>query len=124
MAKVTYSRAIKGLIFLILLTVFFILFFWPVTIHYSEKYTNVAKNTQKSDKIEAPTFTICTGWKKSVFLKYNVSTKILTLPPDRNTNLPSNATIRSLYEELTFKLNQGSNDTYSLYQRVVYKIQH
>ena len=106
MAKVTYGQAIKSVILLILLVVFFILFFWQVVVQYSEKITNTTKKTLKAETIEAPTFTICSGWKESLFEEYKISPVFFILPSVSDTNLPSNATLRTIFDELTFKLNK------------------
>ena len=106
MAKVTYGRAIKAVILLILLVVFFILFFWQVVVQYSEKITNTTKKTLKAEIIKVPTFTICSGWNKLLFEEYKISPMIFSLPSGSDTNLPSNATLRTIFDELTFKLNK------------------
>ena len=106
MAKVTCDQAIKAVILLILLIVFFFLFFWQVVIQYSEELTNTAKTVQKAEIIEMPTFTICSGFKKSLFKEYKISPIIFSVPPGRNSNLPFNATIRTLHDDLVFKLNR------------------
>ena len=105
MANVTYNRVIKAAILLILLVVFFVLFFWQVVIQYSEELTNTAKTAKKAKKIEMPTFTICSGFKKSLLKKYNISLMIFNMPPGNDTDLPSNITLRNLFDDLTFKLN-------------------
>ena len=106
MAKVTCNQAIKAVILLILLIVFFFLFFWQVVIQYSEELTNTAKTVQKAEIIEMPTFTICSGFKKSLFKEYKISPMIFSMPPGRNSNLPFNATLRTLLDDLVFKLNR------------------
>ena len=106
MAKVTCDRAVKALILMILLVGFFFLFFLQVVEHYSEELTNIAKTVEKADKIEMPTFTICSGFKKSLFTEYNISPTIFSFHPWRDTNLPPNATLRTLFEDLVFKLNR------------------
>ena len=106
MSKVTYGRAIKALILLILLVLFFFLCFWQVVIQYSERLTNTIKILQQAETIEVPTFTICSGWKKSKFKEYKISPTIFTLPPGSDTNLPSNATVRNIFDEVAFKLNK------------------
>ena len=106
MAKVTYGRAIKAVILMILLVVFFILFFWQVVVQYSEKITNTTKKLLKAEIVEVPTLTICSGWKESIFEKYKISPMIFNLPSGSDTNLPSNATLRTIFDELTFKLNK------------------
>ena len=106
MAEVTYGRAIKAVILLILLAVFFILFFWQVVVQYSEKITNTTKKTLKAETIEVPTFTICSGWKKLLFEEYKISPIFFNLPSLSDTNLPLNAALRTIFEELTFKLNK------------------
>ena len=75
-------------------------------VQYSEKLTNTAKTVQKAEKIEMPTFTICSGFKTSMLTEKNISPMIFTIPPGSDTNLPSNATLRTLFEDLVFKLNR------------------
>ena len=106
MAKVTCDRAIKAVILLILLVMFFYLFFWQVVVQYLEELTNTAKTVQKTEMIEMPTFTICSGFKKSLFQEYKISPMIFNMPPGRDSNLPSNATLRTLFDDLVFKLNR------------------
>ena len=106
MAEVTCDRAIKAFILMILLIGFFFLFFLQVVEHYSEELTNIAKTVEKADKIEMPTFTICSGFKKSLFTEYNISPTIFSFHPWPDTNLPSNATLRTLFDSLVFKLNR------------------
>ena len=106
MAEVTFDRAIKALVLMILLVGFFYLFFWQVVVQYSEELTNTAKTVQNAEKIEMPTLTICSGFKKSLLTEYNISPMIFTIPPGSDTNLSSNVTLRTLFEELTFKLNR------------------
>ena len=91
---------------MILLIGFFFLFFRQVVVQYSEELTNTAKTVQKADKIEMPTFTICSGFKKSLFTEYNISPTIFSFHPWKDTNLPSNATLRTLFDDLVFKLNR------------------
>ena len=105
MVKVTYGRAIRAVSLLILLVVFFYLFFWQVVIQYLEKLTNTAKIAQKAEIVEVPTFTICTGWKKSLLKEYQVSPTMFSLPLGRVANLPPNATLRTIYDDVVFKLN-------------------
>ena len=106
MVKVTYGPAIQAVILLILLVMFFYLFFWQVVVQYSEKLTNTAKTVQKAEMIEMPTFTICSGFKKSLFNEYKISPVIFNMPPSRDNNLPFNATLRTLFDDLVFKLNR------------------
>ena len=106
MAEVTCDRAIKALILMILLVGFFFLFFRQVVVQYSEELTNTAKTVQKAEKIEMPTFTICSGFKKSLLTEYNISPTIFRIRPGIDTNLPSNATLRTLFDDLVFKLNR------------------
>ena len=106
MVKVTYGPAIQAVILLILLVMFFYLFFWQVVVQYSEELTNTAKTVQKAEIIEMPTFAICSGFKKSLFKEYKISPMIFNMPPGRNSNLPFNATLRTLFDDLVFKLNR------------------
>ena len=106
MAKVTCDQAVKALILMILLVGFFFLFFLQVVVQYSKELTNTAKTVQKAEKIEVPTFTICSGFKTSMLTENNISPMIFSVPPGSDTNLPSNATLRTLFEDLIFKLNR------------------
>ena len=65
MARARNVLFLKGFLFTILVVLYFYLFFLQVVVQYSEKYTNIAKIEERVDEIEVPTFTICTGWKKS-----------------------------------------------------------
>ena len=106
MVKVTYVPAIRAVILLILLVVFFYLFFWQVVIQYLEKLTNTAKIAQTAEIVEVPTFTICSGWKKSLLKEYQVSPTMFSLPLGRVANLPPNATLRTIFDDVVFKLNR------------------
>ena len=106
MLKVTYGQAIRAVILLILLVAFFYLFFWQVVIQYLEKLTNTAKIAQKAEIVEVPTFTICSGWKKSLLKEYKVSPAMFSLPLGNVTNLPPNATLRTIFDDVAFKLNR------------------
>ena len=75
-------------------------------VQYFEELTNTAKTVEQAETIEMPTFTICSGWKKSQFKEYNISPMIFSLPPGLDTNLPPNATLRTIFDELSFKLNK------------------
>ena len=97
---------VKALVFMTLLMIFYIFFFVPVMKQYSQNYTNLAKIETKEERIELPTFSVCTGWRKSLMKKYKISYLFMYQPPDDKSNLPPNATIRSLFDDLTYKLNQ------------------
>ena len=106
MVKVTCDRAIKAVILLILLVVFFFLFFWQVVVQYSEAVTNTSKTALKAEKIVMPTLTICSGWKRSILKEYKITPAIFSIPSVSNTNLPSNATLRTIFDDVVFKLNK------------------
>ena len=97
---------VKTLIFLALLTTFCVLFLRPLMTHYSEKYTNIARISKTADKVEVPTFSICTGWKTSIMDEYKIKSDFLSTPPSNESNLPTDATIRSVYSNVTYKLNE------------------
>ena len=106
MVKVTYGPAIRAVILLILLVVFFYLFFWQVVTQYLEKLTNTAKIVQKAEIVEVPTFTICSGWKKSLLKEYQVSPTVFSVPLGKVANIPPNATLRTIFDDVVFKLNR------------------
>ena len=59
-----------------------------------------------ADKIEVPTFSICTGWKTLVMDEYKIKSDFLWTPTSNESNLPQDATIRSVYSDVTYKLNE------------------
>ena len=100
------GHAVKTVIFLVLLAVFCALFLLPVMTQYSEKFTNIAKLSKNADKIEVPTVSICTGWKNSIMDEYKISSDFLWTPTSNESNLPTDATIRNVYSDITYKLNK------------------
>ena len=100
------GHVVKTVIFLVLLAIFCALYLLPVMTQYSEKLTNIAKISKTAGKVEVPTFSICTGWKKSIMDEYKIKSDFLWTPPSNESNLPTNATIRSLYSDVTYKLNE------------------
>ena len=97
--------AVKAVIFMALLAIFCILFLLPVMTQYSEKYTNIARISKTADKVEVPTFSICTGWKTSIMDEYKITSQFLWTPTSNESNLPIDATIEKLYSNITYKLN-------------------
>ena len=100
------SYALKTLVFVVLLVIFYFLFFVPVITQYSENYTSLAKFESRVERIELPTFSVCTGWRKSLMKKYKISNWFFYMPPEDPSNLPPNYTIRSLFDDLSYKLNK------------------
>ena len=100
------GHAVKTVIFLVLLAVFCALFLLPVMTQYSEKFTNIAKLSKNADKVEVPTVSICTGWKNSIMEEYKITSDFLWTPTSNESNLPRDATIRSVYSDVTYKLNE------------------
>ena len=98
--------SLKAFFLFVLLVIFFSFFFFEVVIQYAGKYTNFYKITKRIEEVEAPTFTICTGWKESIIKKYNISPMIFSIPPNYETNLPLNYSIRNIYKESTYELNK------------------
>ena len=97
---------IKAVIFMALLAIFCVLFLLPVMTQYSEKYSNIAKLSKTADKVEVPTISICTGWKKSVMDNYKITMKFIYTPTSNKSNLPTDATVRNVYSDITYKLNE------------------
>ena len=104
--KVYIGYVVKTLIFLALLITFCVLFLLPVVTQYYEKYTNIARISKTAKKVEVPTFSICTGWKTSIMDEYKIKSGFLWTPPSNESNLPTDATIRSVYSDITYKLNE------------------
>ena len=100
------GHVVKTVIFLILLTIFSVLYLQPVMKQYSEKLTNIAKISKKADKVEVPTVSICTGWKTSIMDEYKITSQFLWTPTSNESNLPIDATITKLYSDITYKLNE------------------
>ena len=97
---------VKAVIFMALLATFCVLFLLPVMTQYSKKYTNMAKFSELADKIKVPTFSICTGWKKAIMEKYKIEREFFWTPTSNESNLPTDATIRSVHSDITYKLNE------------------
>ena len=97
---------VKAVIFMALLATFCVLFLLPVMTQYSEKYTNIAKISKTADKVEVPTISICTGWKTSIMDEYKISSEFLWTPTSNETDLPKDATIKKVYSDITYKLNE------------------
>ena len=106
MAKASLGNVLKTLLLAILLVLFFNFFFLPVVEQYFGKLTNTAKIIERNEKIEVPTFSICTGWKASIMEQYKISPLIFIMPPKNDTNLPANSTIQRVFDEITYKLNK------------------
>ena len=100
------TRVLKALLLIILLAVFFFLFFFQVATQYFEKYTNTAKIAERVDTVEAPTVTICTGWKKSLMEHYKITPMVFMMQPGNETNIPMNLTVRNLFDKVTHELNK------------------
>ena len=100
------GHVVKAVIFLVLLAIFCVLYLLPVMTQYSEKLTNIAKISKTVEKVEVPTFSICTGWKTSIMDEYKIKSDFLSTPPSNESNLPTDATIRSVYSNVTYKLNE------------------
>ena len=96
----------KGVFLLILFSIFFYFFFLQVVVQYLEKYTNTAKISERVDTVEAPTLTICTGWKNSLMEQYKITSLAFMMRPSNETNIPMNLTVRNLYNEVTHGLNR------------------
>ena len=100
------GHAVKTLIFLVLLAVFCALFLLPVMTQYSEKFTNIAKLSKNADRVEVPTVSICTGWKNSIMDEYKITSDFLWTPTSNESNLPTDTTIRNVYSDIIYKLNE------------------
>jgi hypothetical protein len=98
--------AVKAVIFMTLLAIFCILYLLPVMTQYSEKYSNIAKLSKTTDKVEMPTISICAGWKTSIMDNYKITRKFLYPPTNNKSNLPTDATVRNVYSDITYKLNE------------------
>ena len=97
---------VKVVIFMALLATFCVFFLLPVVTQYSEKLTNIAKSSKTADKIEVPTFSICTEWKTSIMDEYKITSEFFWTPPSNKSHLHIDATIRNVYSDITYKLNE------------------
>ena len=94
----------RALLLIILVTVFFFLFFLQVVEQYCEKYTNIAKFEERVESVEAPTITICSGWKKSLMDQYKITNMVFQMDPGNKSNNTMN--VRNLFDEVTHELNK------------------
>ena len=97
---------LKTFVGIVLFSIFLVLFLKPVWTNYMENYTNIAKIEKHADRVEIPTFSICAGWRRSLMKAYKISPKFMYLPPSNESNLPENATIKSIFSDVTYKLNE------------------
>ena len=104
--KECVGYVVKTLILLALLITFCVLFLLPVVTQYFEKYTNIARISKTAEKVEVPTFSICTGWKTAIMDEYQITSQFLWTPTSNESNLPIDATIEKLYSDITYKLNE------------------
>ena len=101
------GHVVKAVIFLVLLAIFCVLYLLPVMTQYSEKLTNIAKISKTVEKVEVPTFSICTGWKTSIMDEYQITSQFLWTPTSNESNLPIDTTVERLYSNITYKLNEN-----------------
>ena len=98
---------VKTVIFMALLAIFCVLCLLPVMTLYSENFSIIAKLSKTADKVEVPTISICTGWKASIMDEYKITSGFLWGTPRSNeSNLQKDATIRNIYSDVTYKLNE------------------
>ena len=127
MVKITKRHIIKSLILLILCIIFFYFFFLEVMAQYFDSYTNTMKIVKNSERIELPTFSFCTGYKKSMMDQYKFHLKFFYSQPDEKSNIPPNTTLKSVFDEITFKLNKEfliglSWDLWEYHQSLILKV--
>ena len=97
---------VKAVIFMALLAIFCVLCLPTVMRLYSEKFSIIAKLSKTADKVEVPTISICTGWKTSIMDEYKITSGFLWTPSSNESNLQTDATIRNVYSDVTYKLNK------------------
>ena len=90
-----------------LLAIFCASFLLPVMTQYSEKFTNIAKISESADKVEVPTFSICTGWKKSIMDEYKITSEFFWSHTSNDSNLPTDATLRNVLMPLGWDEGRG-----------------
>mgnify|MGYP001483978969 CR=1 FL=1 len=100
------GHVVKVVIFLLLLTIFSVLYLQPVMKQYYEKLTNISKISKTADKVEVPTISICTGWKTSIMEEYRITSEFLYIPTRESNLPPRDATIRDVYSDITYRLNE------------------
>ena len=100
------GHVVKTVICTALLAIFSVYFLLPVVTQYSEKYSNIAKLYKTADKVEVPTVSICTGWKTSIMEEYRITSEFLYIPTRESNLPPRDATIRDVYSDITYRLNE------------------
>ena len=111
MSEATKKLLLKSLILAILLGMFVYFYFVEIVIKYLHRLTNTAKSAQFIETMAVPTITICTGMKQTVLKNYNITTMFFVEKPDKDssTNLPLNSTVKSVFSDITYKLNRGKS---------------
>ena len=97
---------VKAVIFMALLAIFCVFFLLPVMTQFDENYSNIAKRSKTADNVEVPTISICTGWKTSIMDEYKITSGFLWTPRSNESNFQTDATIRNVYSDVTYKLNE------------------
>ena len=77
-----------------------------MVVQYLEKYTNLAKISERVDTVEAPTLAICSGWKMSQMEKYKITPLVFMKRPTGEISIHKNLTVRNLYDEVTYELDK------------------
>ena len=117
----------KFTIFTALLVTFYFLYFQSVFKQFSNGLTNLATSRETVNSVQWPNLTICSGFNHALFKEYEITT-LYFYNPDPKANVSKNATLQSVFNDVTYQLNRdfqiGINFHYSTSNRTVLTIGH
>ena len=115
----------KFIIFTALLVTFYFLYFESVFKQFSDGLTNLAVSRETVKSVQLPNITICSGFNEALFKEYEITT-LYFYNPDPKAKVSKNATINSVFNDVTYQLNRdfqiGINFPYSSLNRSVLTI--
>ena len=122
------TKTILKIIMLTALVVtFYFLYFQSVYKQFSDGLTNLAVSREKVKNLQWPNITICSGFNQALFKEYEITTLYFS-NPDPKANVSKNATLQSVFNDVTYQLNRdfqiGINFHYSTSNRTVLTIGH
>ena len=95
----------KFIIFTGLVVTFYFLYFQSVFKQFSDGLTNLAVSRKTFNSVQLPNITICSGFNEAVFKEYDITTMYF-YNPDPKAKVSKNATIPSVFNDVTYQLNR------------------
>ena len=84
---------------------FYFLYFQSVYKQFSDGLTNLAVSREAVKSVQLPNITICSGFNEALFKEYDITTMYF-YNPDPKAKVSKNATIPSVFNDVTYQLNR------------------